>query len=116
MFASKKKKIQRYLDQKAESDKDAFDHLLCDYSDGSLKAALAALGMTRIEIRVDWFDDIKCIGILGRYKKYFADIQICPDSFSISFDPDEPDDCISYALESKEQLYSVISETIDKLK
>ena len=48
--------------------------------------------------------------------KYFADIQIYPDEFSISFDLDEPDDDISYTLESKEQLYREISETIALLK
>ena len=55
MFASKKKKIQKYLNQKAECDRNAFDL-------------------------------------------------------------DEPDDDITYALESKEQLYRVISETIATLK
>ena len=48
--------------------------------------------------------------------KYFADIQIYPNEFSISFDLDEPDDDISYTLESKEQLYREISETIALLK
>ena len=46
----------------------------------------------------------------------FADIQIYPNEFSISFDLDEPDDDISYTLESKEQLYREISETIALLK
>ena len=55
MFASKKKKIQKYLNQKAEIDKNAFDL-------------------------------------------------------------DEPDNAILYALESKEQLYRAISETITTLK
>ena len=48
--------------------------------------------------------------------KYFADIQIYPNEFSISFDLDEPDDDISYTLESKEQLYREISKTIALLK
>ena len=55
MFSSKKKKIQQYLNQKTESDKNAFDL-------------------------------------------------------------DEPDDDITYALESKVQLYRMISETISTLK
>ena len=50
------------------------------------------------------------------YNKYFSDIQIYPNEFSISFDLDEPDDDISYTLESKEQLYREISETIALLK
>ena len=31
MFFTKKKKIQKYREQKAESDKNAFDFLLCNY-------------------------------------------------------------------------------------
>ncbi|MBQ8410068.1 MAG: hypothetical protein IJY39_14520 [Clostridia bacterium] len=116
MFITKKKKIQKYLEKKAESDKNAFDLLLCNYLDGTLKTDLESLGITKNEIHVDWLDDIKCIGIQGRYKKYFADIQIYAKEFSISFDLDEPDDDISYALESKEQLYRVISEMVAKLK
>lgn len=116
MFFTRKKRIQKYLEQKAESDKNAFDFLLCNYLDGTLKADLELLGITKNEIHIDWLDDIKCIGIQGRYNKYFADIQIYPNEFSISFDLDEPDDDISYTLESKEQLYRVISETIPLLK
>ena len=40
MFFTKKKKIQKYLEQKAESDKNAFDFLLCNYLDGTLKTDL----------------------------------------------------------------------------
>ena len=116
MFITKKKKIQKYLEQKTESDKTTFDFLLCNYLDGTLKTDLESVGITGTEIHIDWLDDIKCIGIQGRYKKYFADIQIYPDEFSISFDLDEPDDDITYTLESKKQLYRVISETIAMLK
>lgn len=116
MLVSKKKKIQKYLNQKAESDKNAFDFLLCNYLDGTLKTELESLGITRNEIHVDWFDDVKCIGIQGRYKKYFADIQIYLNEFSVSFDSDEPNDDISYAFKCKEQLYNVISETINTLE
>ena len=116
MFFTKKKKIQKYLEQKAEGDKNAFDFLLCNYLDGTLKTDLELLGITKNKIHVDWLDDIKCIGIQGRYNEYFADIQIYPDEFSISFDLEEPDDEITYILESKEQVYRVLSETIDTLK
>ena len=84
--------------------------------DGTLKTDLESLGITKNQIHIDWLDDIKCIALQGRYKKYFADIQIYPDEFSISFDLDEPDDDITYAFESKDQLYRMISETISTLK
>ena len=47
MFFTKKKKIQKYLEQKAESDKNAFDFLLCNYLDGTLKTDLELLGITK---------------------------------------------------------------------
>ena len=47
MFFTKKKKIQKYLEQKAESDKNAFDFLLCDYLNGTLKTDLELLGITK---------------------------------------------------------------------
>ena len=84
--------------------------------DGTLKTDLESLGIIKNQIHIDWLDDIKCIGLQGRYKKYFADIQIYPDEFSILFDLDEPDDDITYALESKDLLYRMISETISTLK
>ena len=36
MFITKKKKIQKYLEQKEDDNKCAFDDLLSDYLDGSL--------------------------------------------------------------------------------
>lgn len=116
MFASKKKKIQKYLEQKVDDNKCVFDDLLSDYLDGSLKENLESVKMERVEIHIDWFDDIKCIGIQGRYKEYYTDLQIYPNEFSVSFDLDEPDDDVAYTLESKEQVYRVLSETIDTLK
>jgi hypothetical protein len=52
MFFTKKKKIQKYLEQKAESDKNAFDFLLCNYLDGTLKKDLELLGITKNEIHI----------------------------------------------------------------
>ena len=114
MFFSKKKRIKAYLAAKPEHT--PFDDILQNWIDEQLEEKLSAMGLTKIEIHIDWLDDIKCIGIQGRYNKYFADIQIYPNEFSISFDLDEPDDDISYTLESKEQLYREISETIALLK
>ena len=75
MFFTKKKKIQKYLEQKAESDKNAFDFLLCNYLDGTLKTDLELLGITKNEIHIDWLDDIKCIGIQGRYNKIYPSLK-----------------------------------------
>ena len=115
MFTTKKKKIQKYLEQKADDSKCTFDFLLSDYLDGSLNENLESLKIKRVEIHIDWFDDIKCIGIQGRYKDYYMDLQIYPDEFSLSFDLDEPDEDVVYPFESKEQLYTVLSDTVKTL-
>ena len=115
MFATKKKKIKKYLEQKNE-DKSAFDFLLSDYLDGALKQKLTATGIGKIAIYIDWLDDMKCIGIQGRYSQYYLDIQIYQNEFTISYDLDEADEEIEYPLESKEQFYSVFLNIIKKIK
>lgn len=115
MFTTKKKKIQKYLEQKADNNKCAFDTLLYDYLDGSLKENLESVKIKKVEIHIDWFDDVRCIGIQGRYKEYYMDLQIYPNEFSVSFDLDEADEDVIYPLESKEQIYSVLSDTVKVL-
>ena len=115
MFATKKKKIRKYLEQKADDNKCAFDYLLSDYLNGSLKNNLKSINIERVQIHIDWFENIKCIGIHGRYKEYYMDLLIYPDEFSVSFDLDEPDEDIIYPLESKEQVYSVLSDIVKTL-
>ena len=115
MFTTKKKKIRKYLEQKADDNKCAFDDLLSDYLDGSLKENLESVKMEKVEIHIDWFEDIKCIGIQGRYKEYYIDLQISPNEFSVSFDLDESDEDVIYPLESKEQVYNVLSNTVKTL-
>ena len=115
MFFTKKKKIQKYLEQKAESDKNAFDFLLCNYLDGTLKTDLELLGITKNEIHIDWLDDVKCIGIQGRYHQYYLDLQIYQDEFTVSYDLDEADEDIEHPLQSKEQFYNVLLDTVKTL-
>ena len=109
MFTTKKKKIRTYLAQKSEKEYCAFDHLLADYVNDTLKTDLTSVGMRRIEIHVDWLEDIKCIGIQAQYVEYLADIQIYPDEFSVAFDVDEPDSDTVYPFESKKQFYDVLT-------
>lgn len=116
MFIGKKKKIQRYLEQKAENEKTVFDLLLSDYLTDKMKEDLTSIGIRKIEIYVDWLEDIKCIAVQGCYEEYYMDLQIDPNEFSVSFDLDEADEDTVYSLESKEQVYNVLSETIKTLK
>lgn len=115
MFTTKKKKIQKYLEQKSELDKSVFDVFLSDYLDGTLKQDIEALGIKKAEIHIDWLTDIKCIAIQGRYNEYYMNLEIDPDEFSISFDIDEADEDVVYALESKEQVYTTLANTVKAL-
>ena len=85
----------------------AFDCLLSDYLSGELKARLLQIGVEKIEIYIDWHNDYRCIGVQGKYRKYYVEIQIEEKEFSIGYDADEPDDPQTYLLETKEQVYSV---------
>lgn len=114
MFITKKKKIQRYLEQKTVGDKCAFDFLLSDYLEGTLKENLTTMGINKISIHIDWLDNIKCIGIQGRYNQWFLDLQIYQNEFTVSCDLDEADEDIVYPLESKEQFYSVLLDILKK--
>ena len=116
MFITKKKKIKEYLQRKADADKLAFDFLLSDYLTGFLKDYLASIGIRKSAIHIDWFDDTKCIGVQGRYKKYYMDLQIYPNEFTLSFDFDEAEEDVAYTLESKEQFYNVLSEVVKTLR
>lgn len=115
MFVTKKKKIKKYLEQRATDDKSAFDFLLSDYLDDTLKQKLTEIGISKIAIHIDWLEDIKCIGIQGRYNQYYLNLQIYQDEFTVSYDLDEADENAEYPLESKEQFYHVLLDTVKTL-
>ena len=112
MFTSKRKKIARYLQNIPVQERTAFPMLLADYLDGSLKNDLLSLGMTKLEIHIDWYDDFHCIGVQGKCKNYYMDLQIYPNQFTIAFDLDEADDSTEFTLDSKEQFYHILSNAI----
>ena len=116
MFSAKKKKIQRYLEQKATNERCAFDLLLSDYLEGTLKQKLISTGIIKIAIHIDWLDDYKCIGIQGRNNQYYLDLQIYQKEFAVSYSLDEPDAQTEYPLESQEQFYSVLLNIVRKMK
>ena len=116
MFQTKKKKIKQYIENISDDERTSFDLLLCEYISGKLKSNLDTIGIHRIEIYIDWLDDIKCIGVQGKVNNYYVDIRIYQNEFCISCDEVEPDDDVNYPLESEEQLYDIIKKTIDNLK
>ena len=116
MFTSKRKKIRTYLQSISDVDKTGFDFLLLDCLNGILKSNLKNIGMTKIEIHVDWHDHMKCIAVQGRFKKYYMDLHIYPDEFCLSFDLDEPDEDKIYPIESKNHFYLILANTAHDLK
>ena len=109
MLFGKKKKISEYLLVKQKTQiVTAFDDLLLDYLSGTLKDKLVNLEMKHIDIHIDWLPDYKCIDIQGKVKEYYFDIQIEPESFSIAYDKDEPEDVMEYDLTSKNEFYKKI--------
>ena len=116
MLFSKKKKIAAYLQRIPDGEKTAFDLLLADYLDGTLKNRLESMGITKLEIHIDWLLGYKCIGLQGRYKQYYMDAGIDAEEYFVEFDLDEPDGEETYPLESREAVYQRISGMILALK
>ena len=123
-FMTKKKKIREYLDDKPKEKYTAFDLLLSDYLDGSLKNRVFALGLRSNEINVTWDDDIQFISVDSTYRGYWMDLVIYTDEIVISFssqehpDENEPEACKeqSLPLESKDQIFDLIKEKIAGLE
>ena len=113
MFKTKKKKIKLYLEEK-NGDFLPFDELLADYISGQMKERLENMGVKKVDLHVDWHDDIKDSDIMiqGRLNKYYVESEIEPEEFGIGCDPDEPDEYSYHPLESKEQFYSAIEKML----
>lgn len=113
MFQTKKKRIQSYIAEKASSCRlSPFDELLEEFLSGIMKECFLAFGIKKVEIHIDWLADYQCIGVQGVYHQSYLDLQIEPTEFSIGYDPVEPDEHTSYPLESKEQVYAIVKQTL----
>ena len=108
-----KRKILKFL-KTEENNPTTFNEFLNDYLSGNLKDQLSSLGLTRQEIHVDLYLDIKCIGVLAKKGKYYVDLQIYPDEFLLSVAQDESDDGSSFELTNKEDFYSLLSNKLNK--
>ena len=75
MFQSKKKKIQKYINNKTANETlTPFDELLCDYLSGHMKEIMMKFGTKRIEIHIDWLPRYQCIGIQGVHNRNYLDL------------------------------------------
>lgn len=117
LLFGKKKKLMEYL-SKRQADKalTAFDTILSDYLSGSLKERLHDLTMERISIHMDWLPDYKCMSIQGKVNDYYFDIQIEPETFTIAWDQDEPDDAVEFVLQDVSSFYGAIENVISKIQ
>ena len=115
MFQSKKKKIQRYLEERRQTGAGSpFDELLADCLSGSMKETLTNFGIRKVSVHIDWLPGYRCIGVQGVYHGSYLDLQIERDSISIGYDPVEPDEHCRYPLESREQVYTLVKQTLGK--
>ena len=118
MFQTKKKKIINYLNEKntANAKFSPFDLLLSDYISGELKIRMEEMDIVKPDIYIDWLPDYQCIGIQGKYRQYYVDLQVEPTEISIGCDPDEPDEHTVFPLESREQMYKAVKDILVSLK
>ena len=112
MIMTKKKKIRKDLDSIPKDNWTAFDELLNDWLSDELKRRLVGFGITKTEFHIDYLDSYKCIEIQGKYAQYYVDIQIEKEKFFIACDPDEADETEWCPLESAEQFYETVSNTL----
>ncbi len=116
MLFGKKRKIADYL-QKKDGNFSIFGLLLKEYLSGALTLNLKKLGLTKIEIHVDWLDEIKILGIQAKYKEFCLDIQIDGKELAIGCSKYEPDCDEFFALDGETNtdfVYDKINQRIGK--
>ena len=109
----KKREIWEYLNSLGDN-KTAFDQLLSDCMDGTMKDMVMSYPFKHLEIHLDWDEKVKCIGIKGKYRPYYMyiDIEIFPDKFTVSYGVHQPSERITYPLVSKDQVYYSLQNLI----
>ena len=109
----KKKKIWKYLNNLGDN-QTAFDQLVRDCLDGTLKKELLSYRFKHFKVHLDWDDNVKCLRIKGKYLPYYMyiDIQIYPDEFIVSYGADEPTEGVTYPLVSRDQVYETLLNII----
>lgn len=61
MLFTKKEKIKAYLTTKQE--RSIFDNILQNWIDKQFEEKLLAMGLTKIDVHIDWFEDYKCVSV-----------------------------------------------------
>ena len=110
MLFTKKEKIKAYLTTKQV--RTTFDDILQNWIDKQFEAKLFAMGLTKIDVHIDWFEDYKCVSVQARKGKYFVELQVHPNEFTVGYDDDEADDDTDYRLISLEYFYNTVEQII----
>lgn len=97
----KTNKIRKYLTEKNKKEYSQFDYVLDDYINKQLKRKLQDIGLSKIEIHVDWYPGFECVGVQAIDESY-VDIKIYPKELNISCSIDEPDDSDDFLYEENE--------------
>jgi hypothetical protein len=87
----KKRKIKKFLAEQNIEFYSQFDYVLDDFINKQLKKKLGDIGLSRIEIHVDWYPGYECVGIQA-FDESYIDIKFYPKELNISCSIDEPDD------------------------
>ena len=107
--------IQQHLQGIPDENRSAFDHLLGEYLSGRMRERLIAIGLNRIVITVSRHDFPCSIDIEGIWNRYYINLQIEPDSFSLAFYESGPDEYEDYPLTSPDQPYEKLKKLIKEL-
>ena len=110
MLFTKKGKIKAYLTTKRE--RSTFDDILQNLIDKQFEEKLFAMGLTKIDVHIDWFDDYKRVSVQARKGKYFVELQVHPNEFTVAYDVDEADNDTEYRLISLEYFYNTVEQII----
>ena len=113
LFQSKRNKVLQYLEQKKAAGWTAFDELLRDWAAGDMQERFREMGLTGVEIHLDWLEEYQCLGIQGKYRQNYVDLQIEPQQVLFAYDPVEPDEPECLPLESKEQVCTLLKERLN---
>ena len=108
-------KIRQYLQGIPDENRSAFDHLLAEYLSGRMRERLEATGLSRVAIFLGRSDCFRSIDIEGIVGKYYINLQIESDSFSLAFYESGPDEYVDYPLPSPDQPYDAVKTLIATL-
>ena len=107
-----KNRILKYLQEKNGDALSAFDELLKQAVDGAMETKLGEIGLSSVSIHVDFSMDYRCIDVQSRYCRYYVEMQIEPEVFTVAYDLDEADDYTSYPLLRPEGFYDAIKQVV----